>query len=89
MCGDTSIGAPIQNVIARLKELESFNEETNETLYSKQFKVSLVMIYELWNFFPIQTLTSAVLHEKKFDYTMATAPNNVAKNRYSTNLARQ
>jgi len=39
MCGDTSIGAPIQNVIARLKELESVDEETNETLYSKQFKV--------------------------------------------------
>ena len=39
MCGDTSIGAPIQNIIARLKELESVDKKTNETLYSKQFKV--------------------------------------------------
>ncbi|XP_065904635.1 receptor-type tyrosine-protein phosphatase S-like isoform X2 [Dysidea avara] len=71
MCGDTSIGAPIQNIIDRLKDLESVDKKTNETLYSKQFK----------------TLTSAVLHEKKFAYTTATAPKNVAKNRYSANLA--
>jgi len=40
MCGDTSIGAPIKNVIDRLKELESVDKETNDTFYNKQFKVT-------------------------------------------------
>jgi len=41
-CGDTSIEAPVKNAIARIKELESVDENTNETCYSKQFKVCIV-----------------------------------------------
>ena len=43
-CGDTSIEAPVKKIIAQLKELESVDEQTNETLYSKQFKVYTTIV---------------------------------------------
>lgn len=42
MCGDTSLGAPVQNIVERLHELATVDQETNETLFQKQFKVLLL-----------------------------------------------
>ena len=39
MCGDTSLGAPVQNIVERLRNLAAVDQETNETLFIKQFKV--------------------------------------------------
>ena len=41
MCGDTSLGAPVQNIVERLGELATIDQDTNETLFQKQFKVLL------------------------------------------------
>ena len=40
MCGDTSLGAPVQNIIDRLRDLAAVDPDTKETLFTKQFKVS-------------------------------------------------
>ena len=42
MCGDTSLGAPVQNIVERLHELATVDQDTNETLFQKQFKVLLL-----------------------------------------------
>lgn len=44
MCGDTSIGAPIQNIVDRLQDLAAIDQDTNETLFVKQFKVDSVVL---------------------------------------------
>lgn len=89
MCGDTSLGAPVQNIVERLHELATVDQDTNETLFQKQFKVllltNLAAIYYTCVF--IQMLDSDVLQERKFTYTVATAPKNAAKNRYKNHLA--
>lgn len=43
MCGDTSLGAPVQNIVDRLHDLAAVDPDTKETLFTKQFKVSLVI----------------------------------------------
>ena len=42
MCGDTSLGAPVQNIVERLRELATVDQDTNETSFQKQFKVLLL-----------------------------------------------
>ena len=86
MCGDTSLGAPVQNIVDRLHDLAAVDPDTNETLFTKQFKVSLVIL-KAYIILILQMLDSDVLQEKKFTYTVATAPKNVARNRYQSHLA--
>lgn len=43
MCGDTSLGAPVQNIVDHLRDLAAVDQDTNETLFTKQFKVPLLL----------------------------------------------
>lgn len=45
MCGDTSLGAPVQNIVDRLRDLATVDPDTNQTLFEKQFKV--LLLYKL------------------------------------------
>ena len=91
MCGDTSLGAPVQNIVDRLRDLAAVDPDTKETLFTKQFKVGPVIFKVQLVYINIiiivQMLDSDVLQEKKFTYTIATAPKNAARNRYQNHLA--
>ena len=43
MCGDTSLGAPVQNIVDRLRDLATVDPDTNQTSFEKQFKVLLLL----------------------------------------------
>lgn len=87
MYGNTTIGAPVQNIVNHLHELATVDQDTKETLFVKQFKVGSILKFCHYLLCTIQMLDSDVLQERKFTYAVAKAPENVAKNRYQNHLA--